>query len=47
MSSICIVLLQRDYEIKDIKVQTFKLKHDGTSEKNPLMLKSQMAQSLK
>ena len=33
MLSICIVLLRQDYEIKDIKVQTFKLKHDGTSEK--------------
>jgi hypothetical protein len=32
MLRICIVLLQQDYEIKDIKVQTFKLKHDGTSE---------------
>ena len=33
MSSICIVPLQQDYKIKDIKVQTFKLKLDGTSEK--------------
>ena len=33
MLSICIVLLQQEYEIKDIKVLTFKLKHDGTSEK--------------
>ena len=33
MLSICIVPLQQEYEIKDIKVQTFKLKHDGTSTK--------------
>ena len=36
MLSICIVLLQWDYEIKDIKVQIFKLKHDGTGEKENL-----------
>ena len=33
MSNICIVPLQQGYKIKDIKVQMFKLKHDGTSEK--------------
>jgi hypothetical protein len=44
MLSICIVLLQQDYEIKDIKVKTFKLKHDGTGEKETLDVESQMAQ---
>jgi RNA-binding protein YhbY len=38
MSSICIVPLQQDYEIKDIKVQMFKLKCDGTSEKESFVV---------
>jgi hypothetical protein len=33
MSSICIGPVQQGYKIKDIKVQMFKLKHDGTNEK--------------
>ena len=34
MSSNSIVPLQWDYEINDIKVQMFKLKHDGIGEKD-------------
>ena len=44
MSSICIVSLQCDYEMKDIKVQMFKLKHDGTDEKETFDVENQMTQ---
>ena len=33
MSSISIVSLLRDYEVKDVKVHTFKLKHEDNEEK--------------
>ena len=33
MSSILIVSLLRDYEVKDVKVHTFKLKHEDNEEK--------------
>ena len=33
MSSILIVSLLRDYEVKDVKIHTFKLKHEDNEEK--------------
>ena len=44
MSRNSIIPLQWDYEINDIKVQMFKLKHDGMSEKETFDVESQMAQ---
>ena len=33
MSSLSIVSLLRDYEVKDVKIHTFKLKHEDNEEK--------------
>ena len=39
MSSISIVSLLRDYEVKDVKVHTFKLKHEDNEEKETFDVK--------
>ena len=36
MSGSCIIPLLRDYDVKEVKLHTFKLKHDDITEKETL-----------
>ena len=47
MSGNSIIPLLRDYDVKEVKTHTFKLKHDDNTEKKLLMLKNLMEQQLK
>ena len=47
MSSILIVSLLCDYEVKNVKVHTFKLKHEGNEEKETFDVKKSDGMTIK